>query len=105
MTSKERGLAVYYLEEPDRVPMDFWADESVWQRLCGELRVERREELLNRLRIDFRHCYWAGDLGSIESYSDGSFKDWWGVIHDRRGIPKVYPLASVSSIEELDRYG
>lgn len=104
MIPKERGLAAYYLEEPDRVPMDFWADESVWQRLCGELKIEKREKLLKRLHIDFRHCYWAGDIGPIERYSDGSYRDWWGVIHDSKGIPKIHPLSNIGSIEELDRY-
>jgi uroporphyrinogen decarboxylase len=104
MNSKERGLAAYHLEEPDRVPMDFWADESVWLKLCGELKVEKREELLKKLHIDFRHCYWAGDLGAVESYADGSYRDWWGVVHDRKGIPKVNPLANVKSLEDLDRY-
>jgi len=104
MTPKERGLASYYLEEPDRVPMDFWADESVWRRLLEEMKLRSREELLKKLHIDFRHCYWAGDLGAVENYPDGGFKDWWGVIHDRKGIPKVHPLADIRSPEELELY-
>ena len=52
MTPKERWLAIFAGEKPDRIPTDYWATDEVTARLCRELGCRSVEELYTRLRID-----------------------------------------------------
>ena len=52
MTPRERWLAIFARETPDRVPTDYWATDEVTERLQRELRCNNLEELYNKLNID-----------------------------------------------------
>ena len=52
MTPRERWLAIFAREKPDRVPTDYWATDEVTERLQRELRCSTLEELYNKLNID-----------------------------------------------------
>ena len=52
MTSRERWLALYRRERPDRIPTDYWATDEVTGRLLRELRCASEEELFTKLHID-----------------------------------------------------
>jgi uroporphyrinogen decarboxylase len=52
MTPRERWLAIFAGEKPDRVPTDYWATDEVTERLQSELRCANLEELYNKLDID-----------------------------------------------------
>jgi uroporphyrinogen decarboxylase len=52
MTSKERVLCAINLSEPDRVPMNFGANNATRERLYQDLDVKSHKELLEKLNID-----------------------------------------------------
>lgn len=54
MTSKERVLTALNHEEPDRVPMDYWAWKEVNDKLQKRLSLKDYDELLEYLDIDLR---------------------------------------------------
>jgi len=56
MTSKERVLTVFECHEPDRVPIDYLANEGIDQRLKAHfgLQPDDTEGLLKHLCVDFR---------------------------------------------------
>ena len=52
MTARERWLAVLNREEPDRVPMDYWATPEATQKLMAYLGRASMDELYEQLHID-----------------------------------------------------
>jgi uroporphyrinogen decarboxylase len=52
MTPRERWLAIFGREKPDRVPTDYWATDEVTECLQREMRCSTLEELYNKLNID-----------------------------------------------------
>jgi len=99
MNSKERVLKSILHKQTDRVPLDYWSRRDVTSRLILFLGLNSKEELFQRLGIDFRkikinesHANFekktTGMLkGSSESsgrryiiYEDGRFEDEWGVV-------------------------
>ncbi len=54
MNSKERVLAAFNHEIPDRTPMWYGAAPEVTQTLMRMLGAESEEALMQRLHIDFR---------------------------------------------------
>lgn len=88
MNSKDRVLAAIAYEEPDRVPVDYWAVPEVTQALLKEFGLVNEDELLEKLRIDIRYTkpsFSGSDFkeqpdGSLHKrLSDGTFIDIWGV--------------------------
>jgi uroporphyrinogen decarboxylase len=53
MTPRERWLAVLTRQQPDRVPMDYWATREATARLMKHLACSRRQQMLKRLHVDF----------------------------------------------------
>ena len=49
MLPRERVLAAIDHRETDRVPVDLWAEEPVWERLLADLGLKSRDALLERL--------------------------------------------------------
>jgi uroporphyrinogen decarboxylase len=52
MTPRERWLAIFAGEKPDRVPTDYWATDEVTERLQRELRCSTLEGVYDKLNID-----------------------------------------------------
>ena len=52
MTSKERWLAVLNREQPDRLPMDYWATEEATRKVLAYLGCAEPWEMFERLHID-----------------------------------------------------
>ena len=52
MTAKERWLAVLNREEPDRIPMDYWATDETTSKLMKHLGCTDQREVFERLHID-----------------------------------------------------
>jgi uroporphyrinogen decarboxylase len=52
MTSKERWLAVLNRENPDRIPMDYWATPEATRNVMKYLGCGTEDEMLGRLHID-----------------------------------------------------
>ena len=52
MIPSERWLAVLRRKKPDRIPMDYWATDETSRNLMNYLRVEKLEEMYEKLHID-----------------------------------------------------
>lgn len=120
MNSKDRVLAAIAYEEPDRVPVDYWAVPEVTQALLKEFGLVNEEQLLEKLRIDIRYVkssFSGFDFeeqpdGSLHKrLSDGTFADIWGVKRKKiswgRGsyLEMIEsPLRDASSVQEIENY-
>ena len=70
MTSRERVLSAAAHKETDRVPIDFWAEDVVWDRLLRELGLPTKRSLLERFHVDLRwtdHEYVGPDFSDSAS--------------------------------------
>jgi uroporphyrinogen decarboxylase len=109
MTPRERWLALFAGEKPDRIPTDYWATDEVTARLLRELRCSTVEELYCRLHID-------GVLGiepsrTITHHPDDPQADIWGIrktnISYGEGTYDEFanhPLADVASVEQVHAF-
>ena len=104
MTGKERWLAVLDGEKPDRVPMDIWATDEAWDKLCAHLECGR-DEALARLHIDTPHGVGPVHTGPIPAPD----ADLWGltyrtVEYGTGTYTEVTnaPLAHFGSVEEIE---
>jgi len=105
MTPRERWLAVFRREKPDRVPMDLWATFEVLDALKRHLGVATDEELRAKLHID-RPVYVSPRYAG-PSIADGS--DMYGIryrtIAYETGTYSEavhHPLAAYTSVDEID---
>jgi uroporphyrinogen decarboxylase len=109
MTPRERWLALFAGEQPDRIPTDYWATDEVTARLLRELRCSTVEDLYCRLHID--------GLISInppkirDHHPDDPDADIWGirkkVVHYGSGSYDEFgnhPLAGARTVEEIDAF-
>ncbi len=65
MNSKERVMCAIELQEPDRVPMDFSANETVIQRLKSDLGLNSYRDLV---------CFLKSDIVDIRGVIDPAYK-------------------------------
>jgi uroporphyrinogen decarboxylase len=104
-------------ESCDRVPIDYWADILVSDRLIRRLHLRNQEELLVFLKADIRYIEGSVYIGpELEKYEDGSVKDIWGVrrkkIYVDPGKPGkgmyehviCHPLADAETIRDIENY-
>jgi uroporphyrinogen decarboxylase len=109
MTPRERWLALFAGEKPDRIPTDYWATDEVTERLQRELRCSTKEDLYKALDID--------GVISIEAprttshHPDDPLADLWGLrkarVNYAGGVYEEYdnhPLGEVTTIEEIHSY-
>jgi uroporphyrinogen decarboxylase len=109
MTPRERWLALFAREKPDRIPTDYWATDEVTDHLLRELGCKDLEELYCRLNID--------GLTRIEPrrlklhHTDDPAADIWGVrkrfVSYGSGVYEefeTHPLEHVSSVEQVHQF-
>lgn len=128
--SKERVLKAINHQNTDRVPCDYLATLEVDRKLrdyfgfCSKGRIEveegidrwnrargeAMEEVLKRLGVDIRQVNPVG-RPFVEKFSDGSWKDIWGVtFHNVSNEFGVYaesislPLAKLKSLDDVKNY-
>lgn len=106
MTPRERWLALFGREKPDRIPTDYWATDEVTGRLLRELRCGDLEELYNKLHIDGVTRIEPPRL--IAHHPDDPQADIWGVrkkkIDYGAGVYEefeTHPLAHMTTVEEV----
>ncbi len=109
MTPRERWLALFAGEKPDRIPTDYWATDEVTHRLLRELHCANVEELYTRLSID---GVWRVDPPpTVLHHPNDPAADIWGL----RRKPVDYgtgsyeefdnhPLANITTAEEMLAY-
>jgi len=105
MTSRERVIKTYNFQIPDRIPLDFCADEPVYDALIERVGVKNQLELMKYLHIDFR---WARPkwVGPEMKTPDGRRTDYFWI--PRKGVDFGYaiehPLAHTETIKDVEDY-
>ena len=109
MTPRERWLAIFNNEQPDRVPTDYWATDEVTERLQRELRCDSLESLYNKLNID--GVTRIEPPRTILHHPDDVSADIWGLRRRKMSYGAGtyeefdnHPLASVTTVEEIHTY-
>ena len=120
MNSKDRVLAAMAHEEPDRIPVDYWAVPEVTEVLLKEFGLRNEDQLLEKLKIDIRYVkpsFSGSDFkeqpdGSLhKKLSDGTFADIWGVKRKKINWGKgsylemiSSPLGEANSVKEIENH-
>ena len=109
MTSRERWLALFARQTPDRIPTDYWATGEVTERLQRDLGCADFDALLGRLHIDSPRHVGAGRT-SWHSPADPE-ADIWGIRHRRMEYSTgvydeavAHPLASFTTAGQVQAY-
>lgn len=116
MDSRERTFLALDHEEPDRIPVDFWASRGCKQKLHVELGLSFAE-YLDKHDIDLRYIEGPKYLGPpLETGQEGACIDIWGV--PRRTVElevgeavEYYaevvesPLSKASCVKDIEDYG
>ncbi len=106
MTPKERWLAMFTREKPDRVPMDYWSTGETNQKLMRHLGCENMQEVFQRLHIDRVIGVGPRYVGPTPP----SGEDIWGCRYENIDYGSgmysecvYHPLAQYKSVEEIER--
>ena len=108
---RERVLCALAHEEPDRLPLDFWAVPEVRARLLRHFRARNEEEVLRRLGIDLRAVAPAYVGPPLTAFADGSYRKPDGTL--RRLVPNgfgsyeeyaAFPLADCRTVSDLEAF-
>jgi len=103
-------------EQPDRIPIDYWATSTVSERLRRHFGISTQEQLLQHLDVDFRYIDGPKYVGpEPRVHEDGSVEDHWGVPRVRVETgsgeqTSVYqevinfPLNGAESLDEIRDY-
>jgi uroporphyrinogen decarboxylase len=108
--SRERTLLALEHKAGDRIPVDFWASQSMTQKLENGLGMSY-EQFLDRHDVDLRYIAGPEYIGPSLKES----KDIWGVKRitvevDLKGGTESYkevaesPLADAQSVDEIENY-
>ena len=116
MDARQRVAMTLDHEEPDRVPIDYWATGGVTARLLEHFGFSDGEELLQHFDVDFRYIEGPKYVGpEPEVHADGSVEDHWGVPRVRVEVGSAqqstvyrevldFPLRDAKSVEEIRDY-
>jgi uroporphyrinogen decarboxylase len=102
MNSRDRVLTALAHQQPDRVPLDFWAEAPVWHTLLNHTGAQTKRELLEFLQIDLR---WADHhYTGPGAYAPGgeSFENMWGERFLRQ--PDGTFLANGGALQDATRF-
>ncbi len=116
MDARERVFLALAHEQPDRIPIDYWATSTVSERLRNHFGLSTQEELLQHLDVDIRYIDGPKYIGpEPQVHEDGSVDDHWGVprVRVQTGAGEhtsVYqevinfPLSGAESLDEIRDY-
>lgn len=105
MIPRDRVIETYNFQIPDRIPIDFCADEPVYDALVKKMELKDQLELMKYFHIDFR---WARPkwIGPETRTSDGKRTDYFWI--PREGVDFGYavehPLTSAETIKDVENY-
>jgi uroporphyrinogen decarboxylase len=120
-SSRDRVMTALEHAEGDRIPIDYWANDEVTDRLMAHHDLPNREALLRRLGVDLRYVMGPSFAGQqFRTHSDGLVEDHWGVLRramtvdgtDRVGRSWSWsyrhveraPLEQAETVQEIERY-
>jgi uroporphyrinogen decarboxylase len=97
--------------ETDRVPVDFLATPETWVVLKDYLGLPNEESIMKYFGVDVRHPRLRYVGPSLPTFSDGSYRDAWGITWSpmpyEGGVyyePTHHPLAEIKDANELDNH-
>jgi uroporphyrinogen decarboxylase len=109
MTPRERWLALFAGERPDRIPTDYWATDEVTMRLLHDLRCSDGEELYCKLNID--GLITINPPRIRDHHPDDPEADIWGirqkVVNYGSGTYNEFgnhPLAGAQTVDDIDAF-
>ncbi|MBN1319130.1 MAG: hypothetical protein JXA42_26840 [Anaerolineales bacterium] len=115
MDSRERTFLALAIEEPDRVPIDFWSSSGL-DRSLGLDTDGERQAFLDHYDVDLRYIEGPRYVGPplISQHKDRE-KDIWGVTRRRISVPAAYgyedykevsisPLDFAESVGDIKEY-
>lgn len=116
MDSRQRFELAMARQQPDRVPIDYWATSEVNARLLKHFGLSSQEQLLERFDVDFRYIEGPKYIGPGQTTTpDGLQEDHFGVV--RRSVSYGegaksgsysevvrYPLQDATSVDEIENY-
>ncbi len=83
MTPRERVIQAINHTVPDRVPIDFWALDDVYDRLTAEWGLSEKEAVLERIGVDLRYFNGPTFIGEethrLQTCATQIITDHWGV--------------------------
>jgi uroporphyrinogen decarboxylase len=106
MTPRERWLAVFLRERPDRVPMDYWGTDEATAVLVRHLGCAGKREALEKLHVDLpakAEPRYSGP--ALEPGFDAFGRFYRRVAYDTGVYEECVtnPLASFASVDEIER--
>lgn len=116
MNSKERVKIALNHQEPDRVPIDYWAVPFITEKVKTKLGLTDTEQLLKQFNVDVRVIPGPKYIGrELKKYSDGRDEDLWGVIRkpvtvQGKDFQQTYmevdksPLTQMETVKEVENY-
>ncbi len=116
MDARQRVALALDHKEPDRVPIDYWATDSVNARLMQYFGFSTQEEVLTHFDVDFRYIDGPKYIGPEPIVrEDGCAEDHWGVPRVRVEVgsgskTSVYrevidfPLKQAESVDQIRGY-
>ncbi|MBN2211259.1 MAG: hypothetical protein JW709_07670, partial [Sedimentisphaerales bacterium] len=115
MDARERVFLALSHQEPDRVPIDYWATSEVNKKLRQRYSLTDQEQLLQHFDVDFRYIDGPQYIGKPVVRPDGAVEDHYGV--PRRNVAyghganagtyqevTEYPLEKITTVEEILNY-
>jgi uroporphyrinogen decarboxylase len=121
-THRERVIAAFNHQEPDRIPLDLMGNagglvDATYFRLRDHLGLSPippvrsgstvnyyDERILEHLDIDFRRIFLNRNPGTVVEYDDDTFSDAWGMHYQKAGLfvnVKRNPLDGATNVEEV----
>ena len=115
MDSRERVFLALNHEEPDRVPVDFWASTGTWNLISRSSRTTR-EEFQDANDVDLRYIEGPTYIGPpLRQFADGTDEDIWGVLRRTARVEvqdgaeeykevAFSPLSVAATLEEIESH-
>ncbi|MBZ4677230.1 MAG: uroporphyrinogen-III decarboxylase [Anaerophaga sp.] len=111
MNHKERVLSALNHEEPDRVPVFYWAVPEFTEKMIARMGFSDKDEMLEQLGIDFRWVEPDYVGKSLVDKENGHKQDIWGVEYDLVGRGDLryweavkFPLQGITDPAFLEDY-
>ncbi len=111
MTSKERVLAAFAHEQPDRTPCDYFGTPEINEALFKHFAVSSLDEIRQCLQTDISFVEPPYIGPELPAFNDGSTMDIWGI--QRRPMPNEYgeyaepvnfPYAEWTTVEQAEAF-
>jgi len=109
MTPRERWVALFNRQQPDRLVCDYWGTDEITRRLQADLGCKDYDALMIKLGVDRPGSAWPKP--KIAHHPDDPQADMWGIRHTNINYgtgeyneASHGPLTDMTTVEEIDAY-